>query len=110
MGGSTEEPDVKTEQLSLTLDPEELSYDDEAGTVTFSPGSRVRSARYTHYLLDLESLEAALGGRPESPVTVIVALQSEESGAYSPSDPTLPQPQGGFRIIRRTGRVLSPAP
>lgn len=96
--------------MTLTLNPDEMQYDEAAGTVTFSPGSGVRSASYTHYILDLASLEAALGGRPSAPVAVIVEITAESERVHSPSDPSMPQPQGGFQITERTGRVVSRAP
>lgn len=101
---------VEAEQVTLTLNPDELRYDEAAGTATFSPGSGVRSASYTHYILDLASLEAALGGRPAEPVAVIVEITGEAERVHSPSDPNMPQPEGGFQITERTGRVVSRAP
>lgn len=95
---------------TLTLDPRYLSWDEAAGTVTFSPGSDMQAAEYTDYVLDLRSVEAALGGRPESPVAVQVALDAGQTRTVVPDDPNLPQPMGGFQFTTFTGRVIGLAP
>lgn len=94
-------------QVTITLDPKLMVYDESAGTVTFTPGGNVRSARYTHYELELSSLEAVLGGRPTSPHAVVVEVLEEVKSSYTPSDPTMPHPAGGFEITNRKGRVIA---
>jgi hypothetical protein len=94
-------------QLTLALDPDELRYDDDANTVTVSPGSAVRSAQYTHYVLDLDSLEAVLGARPTEPVSVTVEVGPPSVRTETPSDPMSASPSGGFEITTYTGRVVS---
>lgn len=94
-------------QVSLDLDPDEMRYDDDANTVTVSPGSRVKSAHYTHYVLDLDSVESVLGGRPTAPVTVTVEVGPPAVRTETPSDPMSPSPSGGFQITTYTGRVVS---
>ncbi|MES2645041.1 MAG: hypothetical protein V4850_36480 [Myxococcota bacterium] len=98
---------AEASRRTLTLDPEELTYDDAAGTVTFHPDSRRQSAAYTRYVLDLASLEAALGGRPEAPVQVLVEVTGGEPRNETPADPMVAQPQGGFAITIWTGRVVA---
>lgn len=97
---------AQEDPVRLILDPAAVSYDEAAGTATFSPGSAVMSASYTHYVLDLASLEAALGGRPEGPVAVLIEVTGEQTRSESPDDPSLPSPEGGFRITTVTGRVI----
>lgn len=100
----TEIPGMET--LTLTLDPGALDYDEAAGTVTFTPGRNVQAASYETWIFDLASLHAALGGRPEAPVEVVVEVGPPETTTYTPDDPNLPAPQGGFRISTRRGTVL----
>ena len=94
-------------QVTITLDPDLMVYDEAAGTVTFTPGGNVRSARYTHYELELQSLEAVLGERPTSPRAVVVEVLEEVKSSHTPSDPTMPHPDGGFQITNRKGRVIA---
>jgi hypothetical protein len=96
-------------QVTITLDPALMVYDEAAGTVAFTPGGNVRSASYTHYSLDLQSLESVLGGRPTSPVAVVVAVLEEVKSTYTPSDPTMPHPAGGFQNTNRKGQVIARA-
>lgn len=95
------------ERRTITLDPEETRWDETTGIATFSPGSRVQSASYTTWLLDLRSVEAVLGGRPTAPVDVVVEITSTETSRYTPEDPNLPSPMGGFENITITGRVVA---
>ncbi|MDP2316599.1 MAG: hypothetical protein Q8P41_27140 [Pseudomonadota bacterium] len=97
-------------ELTITLDPSEMAYDDDAGTVRFSPDSRVKAASYTHYVLDLKSLEAALGGRPSARVAVVVSVTGGTPEKWVPADPNAPQPLGGFEDITWKGRVVARAP
>ena len=96
-------------RVTITLDPRLMVYDESSGTVTFTPGGNVRAARYTHYSIDLESLEQVLGGRPTSPVGVVVVVVEETQSLHTPSDPTLPHPVGGFQITNRRARVIARA-
>lgn len=98
------------ERRTITLDPSDMSVDEAAGIATFSPGGRVMSAEYTRYQLDLTSLKAALGGLPEAPVNVIITLDAVHVSAYTPSDPNLPSPEGGFRLEVIEGHVFAKAP
>jgi len=101
---------VSMEQRTITLEPDMMQYDEAAGTVRFSPGSNVRSAQYTHYTLDLASLEAVLGGRPTEPVSVVVALSGPNQRTEIPANPNVQQPMGGFQITEWTGKVVAKAP
>lgn len=107
---SAEVPAVRAESpaRAVTLNPEELTWDEAAGTVSFTEDSAVQKAEYTRYVLDLASLEAALGGRPTAPVTVNIAVSREEEERETPDDPMLPAPEGGFRITTVYGRVVAP--
>lgn len=96
------------ERLTITLDPSEMSY--EGATAKFSPDSRRQAASYTTYVLDLPSLEAALGGRPTEPVAVVIEVGPASVENQVPSDPNMPAPMGGFDYITRTGRVVAKAP
>jgi hypothetical protein len=98
---------VTTQIKTLTLEPRLMTWDDAAGTVTYSPGSDRMSSEYTHFVLDAASVEAALGGRPTEDVTVQVEVTGPTVTNESPEDPNLPQPQGGFVITTWTGRVVS---
>lgn len=98
------------ERRTLTFDPSEAAYDEVAGTVTLSPDSRRQSAEYTHYELDLASLEAALGGRPEQPVDLVVEIGAMHATRSVPDDPSMPAPDGGFVHTTYTGRVVGRAP
>lgn len=95
------------QQRTLTLDPEALSYDEAAHTVTFRPDGDRQAAAYIEYVLDLNSFEAALGGRPTAPMSVLVEVSGGETHTVTPADPNLPAPEGGFQITVWTGRVLS---
>jgi hypothetical protein len=101
---------AEVERLTLTLDPDDLTYDDPGGVVRFTPGSRVKSAEYTTYVLDLMSLEGLLGGRPSTPVAVVVEVGPPVAQTVVPEDPTLPSPLGGFRFTTRSGKVVALAP
>jgi hypothetical protein len=92
---------------TITLDPGEVTYDESAGTLIFSPGTRVRAARYTLYILDLGSVEAVLGARPAEPVTVVVEIAGIEEDNHIPDSPQAASPDGGFRITTKTGRIVS---
>jgi hypothetical protein len=100
-------PAAAASRRPLTLDPAELTYDEAAGTVTFHPDSRRQAAAYTRYVLDLASLEAALGGRPDAPVQVLVEVEGGEPRNETPADPMMAQPDGGFVITIWTGRVVA---
>lgn len=99
-----------TERVTVTLDPGEMSYDEAKNRATFSPGSRRQAADYTTYELDLASLEAALGGRPTEPVTVVLEVGPPTVERSTPSDPNLPAPMGGFTYTTYVGKVVSRAP
>jgi len=99
------EPSVVRE--TITLNPDEVTYDESAGTLVFSPGARVRAAHYTHYILDLDSVESVLGARPVAPVVVVVELTEVEDGVYLPEEIQAAAPDGGFRVTNKTGRILS---
>ena len=101
---------VPVSQETITLDPDEITYDEAAGTLVFSPGSRVRSASYTNYTLDLASLESVLGERPTAPVSVLVEVTAVEERTHTPEDPRAQVPDGGFKITEKTGRVIGRAP
>lgn len=98
------------ERRTVTLDPSEMSWDEAAGKAIFSPGSRVMAADYTTWELDLASVEATLGGRPQAPVAVVVEVSGVETSNYKPEDPNLPQPMGGFTYTTIRGRVVAKAP
>lgn len=91
--------------FTLTLRPGELVYDESAGTVTASPGSAVQASSYSHYVLDLASLETALGGRPQEAVDVEIEVGPGERRVETPFC-DMPQPDGGFEIVTFTGRVV----
>lgn len=93
----------------LVLNPDELRWDEAAGVVTFSPDQTRMSAEYAHYVLDLASVMAALGGRPTEPVAVTVELGPPEVERYVPSDPNLPAPSGGFVHTTWRGKVTGRA-
>lgn len=94
------------ERKSLRLEPNELQWDDAAGTVTFSPDSNVMSSHYTHYVLDAASLKAVLGGKPTAPVTVDLEITGEETRRETPTDPKMPSPNGGFVITTVRAKVV----
>ena len=98
-------PAAAEEELSITLDPEEMVYDEGKGVVTFSPDSRRQSATYSHYVLTIASLETAVGGRPTAPVTVAIRATRTVKN-WTPKDPNAPAPMGGFDDITYTGVVL----
>lgn len=101
------EPAQAVTRETITLNPGEITYDEPAGTIVFSPGSRVRSASYTHYILELGSLEAVLGERPTEPVAVVVEITAVEEDVHVPDDPQAASPDGGFQITNKTGRIVS---
>lgn len=103
-------PPTPAERRVLTLTPEELRWDEAAGTVTFSPGSAVQSAHYEHFVLDIAALEAALGARPAGPVAVEVALLEQHTRTEVPADPLAPAPMGGFQITTWKTQIVGPAP
>lgn len=94
------------ERVMLRLNPDEIIYDEEKNTATFAPGSTVRSASYDKYILDLQSLTDVLGGRPTSSVVIIAELGPPQQETYSPAEPGMAQPMGGFQLTTRTGRVV----
>lgn len=98
----------EAETREIILDPAELAWDEAAGTVSFTEDSQVQKAAYTRYVLDLASVEAALGGRPQAPVTVSIAVSRQEERVETPDDPMLPSPEGGFRITTVYGHVTAP--
>ncbi len=94
----------------ITLDPAETSWDEAAGKATFEPDRDRQKADYETYVLDLPSLTAALGGRPEAPVNVEIEILRESTETYTPSDPNLPSPMGGFRTTTYEARVVGKGP
>ena len=98
--------DTKFEVKALTLNPKDLSYNEKNATVTFLPNSRVRRSRYTHYTFDLKSFESVLGQRPITSQTILVELEPPQKKIHK-ADPSLPQPDGGFRITKHTGQVIA---
>ena len=105
-GCFTPPPSAAAERITLTLDTRHLSWDDAAGTVTFSPDSDRMAAEYTSYVMRAAELEAALGGRPQGDVEVVLELVSREQHTYTPEDPNLPSPMGGFLITTIQARVV----
>lgn len=97
---------TQTQIKTLTLEPRLMTWDDAAGTVTYSPGSDRMTSEYSHFVLSAASVEAVLGGRPTEDVTVEVEVTGPTVTTESPEDPNLPQPQDGFQITTWTGRVL----
>jgi len=104
---SVETDATKAQRMQLTLEPRYLSYDEESGTVTFSPDSDRMSASYTHYVMPLSNLEEVLGGRPEASVTVMFEVNAQNIENSVSDDPSLPQPEGGFNITTWSGRLVS---
>jgi hypothetical protein len=91
----------------VTLDPADLTWDDEAGTATWSPGSRVKAAAYMHTVFEAAALEAALGGRPDAPVELRIEILSSRTEASVPEDPNVAAPEGGFAITTRQARPVA---
>ncbi len=104
----SDEPRVGT-RFRLHLDPDLTSWDAEANTATFSPGSQVMSAHYTRYVLDLASLEHILGTRPTGPVDLVVHITARNETVTVMDDAHLPQPDGGFVYTDWTATVVGVA-
>lgn len=92
--------------MTVTLEPGEMSYDEAAGTATFSPGQGRQQADYTTWVLDLASLEAVLGGRPTAPTAVTVEVATTDVQRSTPAD-GMPSPMGGFTYTTHTGKVVA---
>lgn len=103
-------PPAPVERVLLTLDPADLTYDEAARIARHTPGSAVQAAAYDVYEIDLSSLEQVLNGRPTAPVTVWVELGPAQVSSYTPEDPNLPTPQGGFQITTRAATVVGAGP
>jgi hypothetical protein len=104
------QPEGAPEIQVVRLDPEELSWDQAAGTVTFSPGSRRMAAEYTTWILDSQGVLDAAGGPLMGPLEVRVEVTDFKREVHIPNDPKLPSPQGGFVYYTYRGRVLGKAP
>lgn len=111
----TRAPEVATstnaveDVLTIELDPGRMTYDPARGTATLAADTSVMAAAYTTWVLDLSSLEAALGARPSAPVSVVVRVTGSERRSMVPQDPTLPAPQGGFSFEERRAVVVGRA-
>ena len=105
----SEAPAVAITRETITLNPDEITVDETAGTLIFSPGSRVRSATYTHYILQLSSVEVILGSLPLEPISVIIEITKVEEDVHIPDSPMAASPEGGFQITKKTGRVVAVA-
>jgi hypothetical protein len=96
--------------LVVTLEPEEMTWDQAAGTVTYAPGGRRMAAEYTTWILDSKGVLEAAGGPLMGPLTVQVEVTDFKREVHIPNDPRLPSPQGGFTYYTYRGRVIGKAP
>lgn len=94
----------------IGLVPSETTWDEAGGKAIFEPDRDRQKADYETYVLDLPSLMAALGGRPEATVNIEIEITRESSETYFPSDPNMPSPMGGFRTITYEARVVGKGP
>lgn len=101
---------TEQQRTTLSVDPDHLTYDPGSGVARFTPGANVQSAAYDVYEIDLFSLERVLGGRLTVPVVLVVELGPPTVTTYTPEDPMLPAPIGGFQITTRKATVLGTSP
>lgn len=97
---------MEQNERSLRLNPAEMRYDDAEGLVIFEPDRGLQRAKYETFVLDLASLEVALGGRPTAVVDVVIEITETEQVTTSPSDPYMAAPEGGFEVVTQRGRVV----
>ncbi len=79
----------------------------EGSLVWFEPDSGVQRAAYTRYAFDKTEFEKVVGAaKPETDVTLIIQVTKTEEKTHSPSDPSSPSPDGGFRITIHHAKIL----
>ena len=98
--------DSLSNRVTLTIDPDELSYDEAKGTMTYSPNSKVRRASYTYYVFKTKNVEKVLGKRPTERVSLVVEVGEPIQSTHQAKDPRLAQPSGGFKSITYQGEVV----
>ena len=92
----------------LTINPVDLRVDQAMGALVYGPGSRVKSATYTEYWMDLDTALETLGGMPESEVSVRFQVVETKMRRVTP-EPNMPSPDGGIRITEHHGFLVAPS-
>ena len=95
-----------TNRMTLTIDPDELSYDEAKGTMTYAPNRKVKRASYTYYVFKIKNVEEILGERPTKKTSLVVEVGEPKRSTYQAKDPRLAQPSGGFKSITYQGVVV----
>jgi hypothetical protein len=93
-------------RVTLTVHPDELSYDEAKGTMTYAPNSKVKRASYTYYVFQIKNVEEVLGGRPTKKTSLVVEVGEPKRSTYQAKDPRLAQPSGGFKSVTYQGVVI----
>jgi hypothetical protein len=97
--------DVRT----LTLEADALRVDGDH--VVFEPNSRMQRADYDRYRFEKSAFQAKVGTlTPKEPLRVTVEVLSVKVERYTPSDPHMPAPMGGFETRTYECRVVRVEP
>jgi hypothetical protein len=92
----------------LTINPVDLRVDQAMGALVYEPGSRVKSATYTEYWMDLDTALETLGGMPESKVSIRFQVVETKMRRVTP-EPDLSSPDAGIRITEHHGFLVAPS-
>ena len=100
-----DKPVASAEVRTLTIEPDALRVD--GNHVVFTPDSRVQRAEYDVYRFEKDAFLEKVGTlAPKEPIVVTVEVTAVDEKRYTPSDPSLPAPMGGFVTRTYTCRIL----
>lgn len=97
------------ETRTLTIQPGELRV--VGDHVVFEPNSRMQRAEYDTYRFEKGAFQAKVGTlTPAAPLRLTVEVIAVKEEHYTPSDPNMPAPLGGFVTTMHACRVVRVEP
>ena len=91
-----------TKEMDVSLGTDGLVIDEAKGKVTYDPDGRRKTPHYTIYEFNLAEFKTVLGAGNvdanglKTSVKLRVLVLSDTSRNFTPNDPTMPSPVGGF--------------
>ena len=92
----------------LTINPSDLRVDEANGALIYAPGSKVQSASYVEYWMELDQALETLGGLPESELRMHFQVVETKVRTVTP-EPNMPSPSGGIKITEHHGFLVAPS-